>query len=111
MQRLIRPSLIAMIARRYSLVSRKSLFSYFLYFQWICSHMFLDLESQEVVNRQQSFRIAGRDLNQSAAISLYVFVADFPFEFLHHFASRRSLLVNQHRHLEVPLAEHHPDVP
>ena len=65
--------------------------------------MFLDLEFQELVNCLQSLPVAGRDLNQSTAISLFVFVADFCLEFLHDLTSRWRLLVNQHRNFEVPL--------
>ena len=80
-------------------------------FQWISGHVFLDLEFQELVNCLQSLRVAGGDLNQSAASSFLVFVADFFLELLHDLGSRWRLLVNQHGNLKVPLAEHRCDVP
>ena len=73
--------------------------------------VFLDLKFQELVNRLQSLPVAGRELNQSAAIGLFIFVADFVLEFLHDFGSRWRLLVNKHRNFEVALTKHHCDVP
>src|SRR5437660_7659788 len=79
--------------------------------------MLPDLKPQKILNRSKCLCIAGRDANAPAALGLRKLILDLRFQSPHDGNSGRSLIVYEHRRIEISISEHlnnmrkmHPDL-
>src|SRR5947209_14993697 len=72
--------------------------------------MLTNLKSQECVNRFQRVGILCGNAHSTTALNFLKLVSDFSFERLHYRHPRRSLIMNQHRRIEISVRKHLHDM-